>query len=285
MAMPHSVKLFLRQPAGLIGLALLLLQFIAIVFAPYITSFSPTQANPLAALQPPNATHWLGTDELGMDIYTRLVFATRINLLIGFTAVFASLMIGVPLGVLIGFYRGLASAITMRVFDFIQSFPVFVLGMAFVAVMGQQIWSVAIVLALLFIPMFARLVRAEVLSLRERPFITAARCSGAGDLTIMFRHILPNAMTPVIVQISISIGMAILLTAGLSFIGAGVRMPQPEWGLMVSTGAQQMILGIWWIALFPGVAIVLSVLSFALLADTARKVFDPRSGGLRYAWG
>jgi peptide/nickel transport system permease protein len=143
--------------------------------------------------------------------------------------------------------------------------------------MGQEIWSVAIVLALLFVPMFARLVRAEVLSLRERPFIAAARCSGAGDGAIMFRHILPNAMTPVIVQVSISIGMAILLTAGLSFIGAGVRMPAPEWGLMVSSGAQQMILGIWWIALFPGIAIVLSVLSFALLADGARAFFDPRT--------
>lgn len=283
MAMPRSLVLFVRQPAGLIGLSLFALQIIAIVFAPQIAPFPPTQANPLAALQPPNATHWLGTDELGMDIFSRLVYATRINLLIGFTAVFASLLVGVPLGLLIGFYRGIASSITMRIFDFIQSFPVFVLGMALVAVMGQQIWSVAIVLALLFTPMFARLVRAEVLSLRERPFITAARCSGASDLTIMFRHILPNAMTPVIVQISISIGMAILLTAGLSFIGAGVRMPSPEWGLMVSTGAQQMILGIWWIALFPGIAIVLSVLSFALIADSARKVFDPRTGGLRYA--
>jgi peptide/nickel transport system permease protein len=136
---------------------------------------------------------------------------------------------------------------------------------------------VAIVLAALFIPMFARLIRAEVLSLRERPFISAARCSGATDLSIMFRHILPNALTPVIVQVSISIGMAILLTAGLSFIGAGVRMPTPEWGLMVSTGAQQMILGVWWVALFPGLAIVLSVLSFALLGDVARAVTDPNA--------
>jgi peptide/nickel transport system permease protein len=247
------------------------------MFAPFIAPFSPTEANPIVALQPPNAVHWLGTDELGMDIFSRIVFATRVNLLIGFTAVFGSIAIGVPLGVLIGYYRGWASTLAMRFFDFIQSFPVFVLGMAMVAVMGQEIWSVAIVLALLFVPMFARLVRAEVLSLRERPFIAAARCSGAGDGAIMFRHILPNAMTPVIVQVSISIGMAILLTAGLSFIGAGVRMPAPEWGLMVSSGAQQMILGIWWIALFPGIAIVLSVLSFALLADGARAFFDPRT--------
>jgi len=267
----------LSRPGVLVGLTLLGLQLAAIMFAPFIAPFSPIDANPIDALQPPNAVHWLGTDELGMDIFSRIVFATRVNLLIGFTAVFGSIAIGVPIGVLIGYYRGWASTLAMRFFDFIQSFPVFVLGMAMVAVMGQEIWSVAIVLALLFVPMFARLVRAEVLSLRERPFIAAARCSGAGDGAIMFRHILPNAMTPVIVQVSISIGMAILLTAGLSFIGAGVRMPAPEWGLMVSSGAQQMILGIWWIALFPGIAIVLSVLSFALLADGARAFFDPRT--------
>ena len=147
--------------------------------------------------------------------------------------------------------------------------------MALLSVMGQEIWNVAIVLAVLFTPMFARLIRAEVLSLRERPFISAARCSGATDASIMFRHILPNALTPAIVQVSISIGMAILLTAGLSFIGAGVRMPTPEWGLMVSSGAQQMILGVWWVSLFPGLAIVISVLCFALLGDAAKELSDP----------
>ena len=157
-----------------------------------------------------------------------------------------------------------------------QSFPVFVLGMALVSVMGQEIWNVSIVLAVLFVPVFARLIRAEALSLRDRPFVAAARCSGATDGQIMFRHILPNALTPAIVQISISLGMAILLTAGLSFIGAGVRMPTPEWGLMVSVGSQQMILGVWWVALFPGLAIIFSVLSFSLLADGLREYVDPR---------
>jgi peptide/nickel transport system permease protein len=163
----------------------------------------------------------------------------------------------------------------MRLFDFIQSFPVFVLGMALVSILGQEIWNVAIVLVILFIPMFARVMRAEVLSLRERPFISAARCSGATDFGIMFRHILANAMTPALVQVSIAIGMAILLTAGLSFIGAGVRMPAPEWGLMVATGAPQMILGVWWVALFPGCAIVLSVLSFGLLGDAIQAYASP----------
>jgi peptide/nickel transport system permease protein len=265
----------IRRPAALVGLILLALQIAAIIFAPLLATHSPVEADPINSLQPPSLTHWLGTDVSGMDIYSRIIYATRVNLLISISAVAIAFAVGVPIGLLIGYYRGGVSSLVMRVFDFIQSFPVFVLGMALVSVMGQEIWNVAIVLAVLFIPMFARLIRAEVLSLRERPFISAARCSGATDRSIMFRHILPNALTPAIVQISISIGMAILLTAGLSFIGAGVRMPTPEWGLMVSIGAQQMILGVWWVSLFPGLAIVISVLCFALLGDAAKDLSDP----------
>lgn len=274
-------RIMIRQPAAIIGLSLLVIQLIAIMFAPFLATHSPVEANPIASLLPPSSEYWLGTDVSGMDIYSRIIYATRINLLISITAVAAAFLIGVPVGLLIGYYRGVASSLTMRILDFIQSFPVFVLGMALVSVMGQEIWNVSIVLAALFIPMFARLIRAEVLSLRDRPFISAARCSGATDLSIMFRHILPNALSPAIVQISISIGMAILLTAGLSFIGAGVRMPTPEWGLMVSSGAQQMILGVWWVSLFPGLAIVVSVLCFALLGDAAKEMFDPTSRSRR----
>ena len=271
----------LRRPAALFGLVLLFIQAAAIVLAPLLATHSPVDANPLASLQPPSAEHWLGTDVSGMDIYSRIIFATRINLLISVVAVTVAFIVGVPIGLLVGYYRSWASTLVMRILDFIQSFPVFVLGMALVSVMGQEIWNVAIVLAVLFIPIFARLIRAEALSLRDRPFIAAARCSGATDRVIMFRHILPNALSPAIVQISISIGMAILLTAGLSFIGAGVRMPTPEWGLMVSGGSQQMILGVWWVALFPGLAIVFSVLSFAVMADAVRDYIDPRGDRLR----
>lgn len=273
--MAHFLRHLRRHPAAVVGLALLLVQIIAIIFAPWLTSYSPVEADPLSSLQPPSAEHWFGTDVSGMDIYARVIYATRINLLISIVAVAFAFIVGVPIGLFIGFYRGWLSSLVMRLFDFIQSFPVFVLGMALVSVMGQEIWNVAIVLAVLFIPMFARVIRAEVLSLRERPFVGAARCSGATDFSIMFRHILPNALTPAIVQISISVGLAILLTAGLSFVGAGVRMPTPEWGLMVSTGAQQMILGVWWVALFPGMAIVIAVLSFALIGDMAKDLSDP----------
>lgn len=265
------------QMTLVIGLTLLALQFVAIVFAPWIAPYSPENADPINALQEPSLVHFFGTDVSGMDIFSRVIFATRINLLISVTAVAIAFVVGVPIGLAIGYYKGGVSSLAMRLFDFIQSFPVFVLGMVLVSVMGQEIWNVAIVLAVLFTPVFARLIRAEVLSLRDRPFIAAARCSGATDSAIMFQHILPNALTPAIVQISISIGMAILLTAGLSFVGAGVRMPTPEWGLMVSNGAQQMILGIWWVALFPGLAIAFSVLTFALLGDAAKQMFDPQT--------
>ncbi len=269
------MRRWLARPAAVLGLALLALLLVAIVFADVLAPYSPIMADPLHSLEPPSALHLLGTDVSGMDVLSRIIFATRINLLVGITSVAGAFLVGVPIGLLIGFYRGFASALVMRLFDFIQSFPVFVLGMALVSVLGQEIWNVALVLAVLFVPLFARLVRAEVLSLRERPFISAARCAGATDLSVMFRHLLPNALTPALVQLSISVGMAILLTAGLSFIGAGVRMPTPEWGLMVSSGAQQLILGVWWVSLFPGIAIVLAVLCFALLGDEMRRLLDP----------
>jgi peptide/nickel transport system permease protein len=265
----------LRRPAAAVGLALLALQIVLILFAPLLSPYSPTEADPMVSLMPPSAAHWFGTDINGMDVLSRVIHATRINLLISVSSVALAFVVGVPLGLLIGYYRGFLSNLAMRLFDFIQAFPIFVLGMALVSVMGQEIWNVAIVLAVLFIPIFARLIRAEVLSLRERPFVAAARCSGARDVDIMFRHLLPNALMPAMVQVSISIGMAILLTAGLSFIGAGVRMPVPEWGLMVSSGAQQMILGVWWVSLFPGLAIVVAVLCFALLGDVVRDLLDP----------
>jgi peptide/nickel transport system permease protein len=266
-----------KRPALLIGLLLLLVQLAAILFGPLMTPYSPVEANPLETLQPPSLQHPLGTDVSGMDIFSRIVYATRINLIISIGAVGIAFLVGVPIGLFIGYYRGPVSGLIMRIFDFIQAFPVFVLGLALVSVLGQEIWNVAIVLAVLFTPMFARLIRAEVLSLRERPFVSAARCNGATDRVILFKHLLPNALTASSVQISISIGMAILLTAGLSFIGAGVRTPTPEWGLMVSDGAQQMILGVWWVSLFPGLAIVLSVLCFALLGDQLKTFFDPHS--------
>jgi peptide/nickel transport system permease protein len=277
MSGSRRLRALARRPGTLLGAFLFLGLLFAVVFAPVLAPYSPIEANPLDTLQAPSWRHLLGTDVSGMDIFSRVLYATRINLVISIGAVALAFCVGVPIGLVIGYYRGPISSLVMRLFDFIQAFPVFVLGLALVSVLGQEVWNVAIVLAVLFTPMFARLIRAEVLSLRERPFISAARCNGATDWKIIFHHILPNALTASTVQISISIGMAILLTAGLSFIGAGVRAPTPEWGLMVSDGAQQMILGVWWVSLFPGLAIVLAVLCFALLGDEVKAFTEPAS--------
>jgi peptide/nickel transport system permease protein len=261
--------------AQYLAIFIVLVQLIAIIFAGYLAPYSPVQANPIESLQPPSWDHPFGTDVAGMDIFSRVIYATRIDLLIAVSSTIAAFLIGVPLGLIIGYYNNAISNLAMRVLDFVQSFPVFILAMALVAVTGQKIENVAFVLTILFFPIFARLTRAEVLSIRGKQFIMAARLAGVRSGTIMYRHILPNAVTPSIVQLSVTVGMAILITAGLSFIGAGVRMPTPEWGLMVNTGSQQMITGQWWIALFPGLAIVVSVLGFALLGDLLSNLLNP----------
>ena len=197
--MREAYAFFSRRADALVAAALILLQLVCIVFADQIAPYSPVQANPLDSLLPPSIEHPFGTDVSGMDIFSRIVHATRIDLVIAVSAVLVAVLIGVPIGLLVGYYRGWLSALTMRLLDFLQSFPVFVLGMALVSVLGQEIYNVALVLALLFLPVFARLVRAEVLSLVERPFVVAARCSGATDFEIIFRHIMPNAVAPAIV--------------------------------------------------------------------------------------
>ena len=210
-----------------------------------------------------------------MDVFSRVLVAPRIDIAIGLTGTSFALLLGCPLGVLLGFYRNWFSEIFMRLLDFIQSFPIFILAMALVSFTGQSITNVIYVVGLLNMPIFARLVRGETLSLREREFVEAARCAGCSDLKIIFRHLLPNAVAPALVQSSVTVGWAVLLTAGLSFIGAGVRVPEAEWGLMVSQGSSYMITGEWWIALFPGIAIGIAVIGFALLGDAIRELIDP----------
>lgn len=264
-----------RHLARYFAVLILMLQIAAILFAGVVAPYSPVEANLAESLQPPSLAHPFGTDTTGMDIFSRVIHATRIDLLIAVSCTLAAFVIGVPLGLVTGYYNNAVSNLAMRVLDFVQSFPVFILAMALVAVTGQKIHNVSFVLAILFFPIFARLTRAEVLSIRGKQFVMAARLAGLRTRTIMYRHILPNAIAPSIVQLSVTVGMAILITAGLSFIGAGVSMPTPEWGLMVNTGSQQMITGQWWVALFPGLAIVVSVLGFALLGDTLSDFFNP----------
>jgi peptide/nickel transport system permease protein len=261
---------------AMLGFLIVGVMLLLVVAAPILATHDPTKANPQDFLQPPSRDHWFGTDASGLDIYSRVLYAPRVDMVIAVAGVLLAVAIGCPLGVIVGYYPGSAlSGLIMRIMDFFQSLPIFIMAMAMVAALGQNISNVIYVLAIFNIPVFVRLMRSEALSLREIEYIEAARCAGNSDRRIIFRHLLPNSLAPALIQLSVSIGAAILLTAGLSFVGAGVRVPTPEWGLMIAQGAQNMITGQWWIAFFPGVAMSLAVLGFALVGDALRNVLDP----------
>jgi peptide/nickel transport system permease protein len=265
-----------RHRSRYAGFGLLALVVVVAIVGPFLTKYDPVAANPTEALLPPGGAHWLGTNAYGGDILSRIVWAARLDLFIGFTSVALAFVIATPIGALVGYSRRWWATATMRVMDFIQSFPLFILAMAIVAVRGPGTFNVILVITLLNIPVFVRLVRAEVLSLRERPFVEAARAVGNTDRRLVIRHVLPNAMGSSIAQASANIGWALLLTAGLSFVGAGIRPPTAEWGTMIGEGAENIITGQWWISVFPGLALGIAVLAFALAGDAVRSLLDIR---------
>jgi len=216
---------------------------------------------------PPSSQYWFGTDATGLDIFSRVIVAPRTDVTIAVAATVVSFTVGTLIGLLVGFYRGIGSEIVMRVSDVLQAFPVFILAMILVALAGRSTSNLVIALAFLYTPIFIRLTRAEVLSQRARTYVEAARALGNSELRIALRHVLPNSLAPSIIQASVTIGWGILLTAGLSFIGAGVRPPTPEWGLMIATGSNSIILGEWWASVFPGLAISLTVFGFAAVGN------------------
>jgi peptide/nickel transport system permease protein len=254
------------------------------IFGPYLAPYPTETADPLSRLVPPGGKHWLGTDENGMDIFSRVLAAPRTDVIIGVVATFISVALGAPLGVLVALYetRGKAGATAfaetfMRLLEVMQSFPVFVFAMVLVAVFGGSLTNIIIAIAFVNTPVFIRLVRAEVLTLVQRPFAEAARAVGNTEMRLGFRHIFPNAFPVVMVQVSVTVGFAILLTAGLSFVGAGVRPPTPELGAMIASGAKYLIIDQWWPALFPGIALGLTVFSFGIFGEILNKVMEPRA--------
>lgn len=263
-------RLHAWSPVVLYGAVSVLL--VLMVIGPSIGPYGPEQiAGP--ALEPPSASHWLGTDRSGLDVFSRILAAPRTNLLIALVAAGISVLIGVPLGATAGYFAGegrlgsMFSEGVMRLMDILQSFPVFVFALALVAMRGPATENVIGALAFVNIPVFVRLVRAEMLAVREQPYAEAARCLGHSHLRIIFRHLLPNAIHSTLAQIPVVIGFVILFTASLSFIGAGVPAPTPELGSMIAIGASNMVTGEWWPSLFPGVALGLSVFTFAVAAQ------------------
>jgi len=278
MSMPKPLKYFVAYLRthldALIGLIVVGLFLLAAMFAQAIAPFDPETPTDVFR-SAPSVTHWFGTDSSGLDVFSRVVYASRIDLFIGVVGTALSMAVGVPLGLLVGYYRGWPSELVMRVSDLLQAFPPFVLAMALVAIVGPQLQNVIFVIAFLTPPVFLRLVRSEVLAFRERTVIEAARCVGNRDYRLLRYYFAPNVIESALVQASVSAGWAIMLTAGLSFVGAGIPVTTPEWGSMVGIGAQMMMTGEWWASFFPGLAIAACVLSFAAVGEAVRILVNP----------
>lgn len=264
-----------RNALLIIGLLLVGAMSLAAVLAPWIAPYSPTELNVNALLQPPSAQHLMGTDALGRDVFTRILYGGRVSLWVGFVAVGISSAIGLVLGLVSGYFGRVVDEIIMRGVDVMLCFPSFFLILAVIAFLEPSLMNIMIVIGLTSWMGVARLVRAETLTLRERDFVLAARAAGANPARIIFRHILPNALAPVLVSATLGVAGAILVESSLSFLGLGVQPPDASWGNMLTDGKE--VLGVaWWLSVFPGVAILLTVLGYNLLGESLRDLLDPR---------
>jgi peptide/nickel transport system permease protein len=272
----HARYVVSENPVTGLSFGVFVLIVLAAILGPSLVPYDPLASNTAAALQPPSAEHWFGTDQLGRDIFSRVVVATRLDLGIAVASVALVFVLGGLAGVAAGFFGGWTDRIVGRIADTIMAFPLFVLAMGIVAALGNSVTNIVIATAIINFPLYARVARAEANVRREAGFIQAARLSGNDDGRIVLTQVLPNIMPIMVVQMSLTMGYAILNAAGLSFIGLGVRPPQPEWGIMVAEGAGFIVSGEWWIAFFPGLALMLAVFCFNLLGDGVRDLVDPQ---------
>ncbi|WLD58118.1 ABC transporter permease [Salinispirillum sp. LH 10-3-1] len=265
-----------KNKVALWGGYLLLFLILVAIFGPYFTVHDPVRVNFSTRLLPPSAEFWLGTDHNGRDIFTRLIHGMRITLFVGFSSVLVGALIGVPLGIVSGFYGGAIDSVIMRVIDVLLAFPGILLAIALVSVLGGSISNVIIAVAVFSIPTFARVVRGSTLTIRKLEYIDAVRALGASDLRIIVKHVLPNILSPIIVQSTLRIAIAILVASSLSFLGLGAQPPSPEWGRMLSDGRNYMF-DHPHVAFFPGLAIAIVVLAFNLFGDGLRDALDPKT--------
>src|SRR5437762_5831440 len=266
---------FIRSRTGLLGAVVLLIVVAAAVFAAWIAPYSPTRQDFRVERQPPSAQHWMGTDEFGRDVLSRVIWGAQASLEAGAVAASIALIVGLVLGMLAAYYGGRTDNLVMRGMDVILAFPYIVLAIAIVAILGPGLRNAMIAIGIVYVPHYARVVRGSVLSVRARDYVEAARALGAADGRVMWQHVLPNTLAPVIVQTTLNVGSAIIDTAGLSFLGLGTQPPTPDWGNMLSAG-RSYIIDAPWIATFPGLAILATVLAFNLMGDALRDAFDPR---------
>lgn len=261
--------------AGLIGVALLAGLILLALLAPVIAPYDPLAQVPLDFLQGPSWNHWFGTDQFGRDILSRLLYGARVSLPVGLISVAIAAVIGIPLGLLAGFYGRKVDGVIMRLMDIMLAFPGILLALTAITILGPGLNNVMIAVGISAVPAYARLVRSSVMQVKAQAYVESARAAGASDLRQMLVHILPNILAPIIVLASLGVGTSILAASGLSFLGLGAQPPSPEWGAMLSTGRNYLELA-WWITTFPGLVIVLAVLGTNLVGDALRDVLDPR---------
>lgn len=272
----HTRHVLAGNPITAFSFALFLLLVVCALIGPFLVPFDPLASDTAAALAPPSATHLFGTDQLGRDIFSRVVVATRLDMAIAIFSVALVFVLGGIAGVAAGFFGGWTDRIVGRLADTIMAFPLFVLAMGIVAALGNTVTNIVLATAIVNFPLYARVARAEALVRRNAGYVQAARLTGNGELRVLITTILPNILPIMAVQMSLTMGYAILNAAGLSFIGLGVRPPTPEWGIMVAEGATTIVSGEWWVALFPGLALMLAVFCFNLLGDGLRDIVDPQ---------
>lgn len=264
-----------RSWQAMLGLTMFLILVFAAIAAPLIARYDPNKQDYFNLMSKPSAEHWFGTDELGRDIFARIVYGARISLTVGLIAVSISLVLGTALGAIAGYYGGPADSIIMRFMDILMAIPAILLNISIVAALGTGLENVMIAIGISSIPAYCRIVRASILSLRGQEFIEASRAAGAGSFTIIMQHILPNCLAPLIVQATLRIGTAILSCASMSFIGLGIVPPTPEWGAMLSTG-RDFLRDAPHLTAFPGGAIMFAVFSMNLIGDGLRDALDPK---------
>lgn len=272
----HLQHVMAGNPVTALAFSLFGVMVLLAILGPFIVPYDPLASTPTGALKPPSPQHWFGTDQVGRDVLSRVVVATRLDLILSVSAVALSFIIGTALGSAAGFWGGWFDRTLGRVLDTIMAFPLFVLAMGIVAASGNTIENVVIATAIINLPFYARVARAEVAVRRQAGWVLAARLSGNASSRILYTRLVPNILPPMMVQISLNMGWAVLNAAGLSFIGLGIRPPAPEWGIMVAEGASYVVSGEWWLALFPGLALMLAVFTFNLMGDGLRDLFDPQ---------
>jgi len=277
----YLIAYLARHPLYAFGFIVMAISLLLAIIGPYIVPHSPTIGVPGDQLLPPSSKYWFGTDSMAMDIFSRCIAAYRIDLLIALCGALLAMAIGAPLGIFAGYFDGrrgglgFLSMLILRFMDVLQAFPIFVLALLLVAAFGPKPLNLILVIAITNLPGNLRLARGEALTLRDKTFVEAARASGNSELRIAFRHVMPNAMTPVIALLSLVMGFGILLTAGLSFVGAGVEVPRPEWGSMIALGAPQMITGQWWPSVFPGIFMAVTIFGFSMVGQAVTALLDP----------